>query len=670
MDVGSAVLLLNTLARRSVEDRLYFIKNGESIQETTQTVVSAVDPLRPIAEVVDPLRVMPTRPTASNCVEVAAGHFYCRGRLYYFQGGITDPIELHPTIDTNIIVGLKIDTRRNTVDLFQAYEFSMLPALPNDVFPLAVIKVSYGIDYIISDQILDLRPFLVFDVAGPRDRVEKQIDKLESKEIVVIDRKPYHSNPPVCSLYKKLPGSDTTEEIRIAFTDPERIVGLVNEDRIEKTTGGISLKPSVLTLTSVIPNDLSAVYLSVWGSTGGLGTYEDPVSTLDRAVELLNAFGKTKLYIMEGQYQNVSQPLVLNQSLEIIGQSPTQSIIIPSGTVFSSAFALTMKKIGIHNHVQSTTVAPYLFSSNELSLVNCIVRNMVDAPYPVPICHSGDLTIRQCVFHNTMLETGFNARLATATSSMEIFANNILMGKWIGYSDIPGYNEFYANQYNVFNSVDPGVINASPVGSDYNLLEDSIAKNAGDITWGLDVDGSWTDIGVYGGPEASGGKQTTYNVLYPVVAYVPTGIILGTDIAEIVDIEAQGSFPANTEVCYAVRIGGRSWLVWSEEYAAWIAILPEAISAKNMSLETMKAHIMALSPLWSEATIEFAVCLKTTVNTVSPSFGALKLVVAPADGRLQLLSTLEGLSVRHAGDYTVITNETEVIITDLYFVAY
>ncbi len=635
-------------ARRAVDDRLYFIQSGPDPeqQHTTESVVHARDPLQPIAKVLDALKVIPSVP-ASNSIAITAGWFYCQGLLYSFPGAPDIEVHLSQHTTSTIFVGLRIDSILHTVAPYVNTEHGKLPQILPDVVPLALVQVRAGATEILSDDIVDIRPFLHYDAASSLDKKEVHIACLGPYEGVSFGRKPFHLGAPHLQVWQKVDATGDGYDVFHDYRKPEDydeeadgvyapFTALYQEEYVEydPILDGVSLRKLVTREPiELFDRDVDTVFVNPNGSDTWPGTKEQPVATLAQAVDIARVKpGITTIFLAEGVYI-VVDPLILARPLTFIGTDPDKAIIRISQNGYIrvqdeethtdrlSFYTLSLQFGGAIADYESELLEDNVWiQANYFAAINCIFRIRIGTTTCAPLAFGVmDMFFSNCIFHNPFFILDDAEIYPGPVEDFRGVQNSIYIGPWVT-AKIAGDDNIDAEE------VDP-------------LLEDISRFNYRPLPWSpcidagtpaevaLDVDGSLTDIGLYGGKYASMADIIRYPLQQLAVFRYPLQTLFAPVLGKLKQLVVDAYIPPNTEIYAAISFnGGKDWVAWDELTVGWVGVELNNIHETGNTLTYLQTKLQDIDLTEYSGEVVLGIGLYTQAINRAPGVRTMKFV--------------------------------------------
>lgn len=686
-DFVDAIYLQDMAARRAVDDRLYFIQAGvEHLQQqTTESVVFARDPLQPISKVLDSLKVIPSVP-ATNSIAITAGWFYCNGLLYAFPGSPNLAIHLSPDVTTTIFVGLKVNRTYHTVESYVNTEHGAMPSILPDVLPLALVQVRADATQILSDDIVDIRPFLHYDVSPPADKREVYIPCLGPMEGISFDRKPYHTGAPQLQVWQKLGTTLSNYKVVHSYKKPVDynevesgefipFTPLYNGANLEysQVYDGMRLKKIVTrNPVELFNRDADTVFVDPNGSDSWPGTKARPVMTLDQAISVVAVKPEiTTIYLNTGVYVSTT-PKLLNRAVTILGRDPESVILRMAGNGYirvdgsDTTGTLRFQTVCLQFSGQIATppadASNMWIRANRLAYYNCVFR-IVSEAYACATLTLGYayMFFTNCIFHNPYPLLGSTARIyPDEVLNFNGVQNCVYIGDWVTTKIVSSNNIDSA-------LVDPKLENIPQF--KYRPVYNSPCINAGTYNEVVaDIDGSFPDIGLYGGQFASLADYAVYPLNKLAVFKYPLQSLFAPVLAKFASIAIEADIPTDTQIYGAVSFnGGKVWLTWNEGKAAWVAIeLSQLVSSGN-TMNYLRTKLQQIDLTEYHGEIILAIGLYTQDANKSPG---VKTVTFTCDLSKDSLTPypMDVLDVFVDDEAVYIRNRLDVQVRDLVVV--
>lgn len=679
MDIQGLALLLDQQARSEVDARLWFTYENGSVANTTQNTIYAVDPLKNIATPLESMITTPTDPPSKR-VHLIGGHFFANGKLYAFPGMESDEIEISATVDTYVLTGVRIDPFTDYTSFYCETYYGEWPFMDPAVIPSALIKIPAGQQRILSQFIVDLRPFIHYNVSSAEDRVVIDVACINPGESIAFSLLRNHRLPPIMSFYKKQPPSGV-QTILHTFDSLDKIT-VLTEDQPEYDAGqnGIRLKYHMSTTPVDIPTGSNVLVLSAeFGRDSNPGTYNDPMGTIEGAIDRMNSNPRyDTIFILAGRYRP-KKTLNITRSVTLVGQDPHTCIFdLRDNKVFIETdpdATLTIKTMQFYWTVQeSSGVEDLIDARGAIYFMNCLFKQGLANKVPRMLRFWKSCYISNCVIYNPFSDdypvsiSPFYRRVGgwDATKYVDRVENSMILGQW---------NQSFVSGVSTRNLIEQ---NGDTLG-----IEDKTyfypEENSPAIDYGLaylvgvDLDGSPTDTGLYGGKFASGSRVKQYSLTdLPVFRY-KIQTMFSPVIGRFVGITPIfTNFNNAGEVYGAVSFdGGHVWLAWDELLGAWRKITSlKRLDVEGNTARDLAQRLVNMGPIPTKGEICFAWGLKTTNRKQTPVLRAVRYVVRANGDTLLPLYPESQLGVAVAEDTVMVTNLTSENINDLVIVAY
>lgn len=678
MDVMTLVALHDQNARNEVDARLHFIQRaGGELAGSTRNIVYATDPLKNISYPFECIMTVPTDPP-SRKVQLIGGFFFANGKLYSFPGMETPEIEIDLNQDTYVLTGVRIDPRTDRTDLYVQTTYGEYPFMDRDMVPSALIKIPRGFTEIISGYIMDIRPFLHYNVSTPEDRAVIDISCINPKESVSFELMRNRRMPPIMNFYKKLP-PEGTHTITHTFKSEDDVV-LLGDDPVDvDELNGVTLKKQLTAKVITMPNADNVLFVSALkGNRFGDGSASAPLLTLGDAINRYNGMDQyDTIFLQEGIYV-LNQTENIHRSVKIIGESPTTVIIrlqnndVPLITVTDSTVLVEFRTVQIiSTSPRSGALAPAsIVTDGYIYFYNCILKQGISVQILPLVQHSGQLYIVNCVVHNPYsISTSISPLYETILSGFVYFYNNYIIGVWnhvfsLGvdqrnYQDTGDGSYF---QFEDLNSYYPTV--TTPNGVHGGLTVNSVAT---------DLDGAPISTGIYGGPYAAMFRTYSYPINQMPIFKYAYHTLFSPVIARFVEVVPLTSFSSSSacQIFGAVSFnGGHDWVVWDEYLGAWKRIADlQTLDVNGNLADDLATRLVNMGPITTKGEICFAWALKTNNPNMSPHIRGVQMKVK-ADADTITPIQPENLDVWIAGDTVMITNLSDEKQNDVVVVAY
>lgn len=677
MNVQSLALLLDQQARAEIDARLYFTQcNGEN-QQTTRTVVYATDPLKNISNPFEAIMTVPTDPP-SNKLHLIGGHFYANGKLYAVPGMETPEINLSDTEDTYVLVGVSINPKNDRTNLFCKEYHGEFPLFDNYIIPSALVRIPAGKSPIVSHYIMDLRPFIHYNVSLPNDRAVVNISCINPNESVAFELMRGHRQPPILSFYRKMPGGGIYT-IMHEYNSSDSFIPLTKDTPIyDEATGSVTLRPVVTANPLTIPGTSNVLVVDMKGGLDtNTGTFSDPLRTLEAAFDRFNGVdGYDTIFVKEGMY-TTTRTLIANKPITIIGENPITCIISVIPAMTHSMFVFneeaTLRTLHLQWGVPKTAGFDAIKANRNLSCFNCVFKQTNQQRVGDWIYAVNDIYIANCIMHNpySIIPTTSQSLLYkfatgwTKPPFKEYVANNIVIGPWL--------QTFLTGPSHINLVEDAGDDLGLEDTKNYYLLPGSLGIDIGEPSIvGVDTDGTPTDLGLYGGQYAAMVRHQEYPISETPVFRYAYSTMYAPIISRFISVEVwRGLAPAECEVYGAVSFnGGHDWLIWDEMLGAWkrirdLTLLPTTSS----TADELARRLVEMGPILTKGEIMFAWALKSSLVRNTPYLKGVKMVVKAASDTIVPIQP-DNFNIVIAEDTMMITNLSTEQIKDVVIVAY
>lgn len=677
MHVQDIALLLDQQARAEVDARLYFTQNNGGNQQTTRSVVYATDPLKDISNPFEAIMVVPTDPP-SNKVHLIGGHFYANGKLYAVPGMETPEIIMSSAEDTYVLVGVSINPKNDRTSLFCETYHGEYPLFNNYVIPSALIYIPKGKDKIISPYIMDLRPFIHYNVSLPEDRAVINISCINPKESVAFSLMRGHRQPPIISFYKKLPPEASSYTITHEYTSIDDVITLTDDEpAYEDDAGAIKMRTVVTAMPLSIPETPNLIIVSAKdGSDINPGTYANPMRTLEAAFDRLNGMpGYDTIFIKEGVY-TPANVLTVTKPITIIGEDPAKVIIQVSPVLMHQMFIFEeeacLRTLQIRWGVPYTEGYPAIVAKKKIEVFNCLFRQINQARVGVWIYAYQHIIISNCVLFNPFDILSSQSMFYDLDSSwttppwMEKFENNLVVGHWdqTFISGMPPINLVEDNG-NFIDVEDTNHFYLKPMANGIGIGEPS--------TVGANIDGTPTDMGLYGGKYAAMFRRLEYPISEVPVFRYAFSTLWAPVISRFINVEViKAYFPEPSCMIYgAVSFnGGHDWLIWDEFLGAWKRLADlSKLPTTTSTYKDLCQRLVDMGPILTKGEIMFAWAFTTTDPEWSPAMKGVKITVKASSDTITPIQP-ENFHVVIAEDTMMVTNLSTERIRDVVVVAY
>lgn len=678
MDVLTLVALHDQNARSEVDARLHFTQRaGGSLAGSTRNIIYATDPLKNISYPFEAIMTVPTDPP-SNKVQLIGGHFFANGKLYSFPGMETPEIEIDLNQDTYVLTGIKIDPKTDRTDLYVQTTYGEYPFMDRDVVPSALIKIPHGFNSIVSGYIMDIRPFLHYNVSTPEDRAVIDISCINPKESVSFELMRNRRMPPIINFYKKLP-PEGTHTITHSFKAADDVVVLGDDPVDVSEEQGVTLKKQITAEAITMPDaDNVLVVSAMTGSNFGDGTASAPLLTLTSAIERYNVMPQyDTIFVREGIYV-MNTPVRVRRAVQIIGEAPTKVIVQfldNSATLITSDPSVgvvfrTMQFVSMA-YARGATASVTMSFSGPTYFYNCIFKQASSTAILPFIRYSDWLRIANCVLHNPYrVSASQSAFYFPAESDALRFYNNYVIGPWKTPLPIDDDHRNYRDDGTGSILMLDDFINYYPTDKTPYGVHDGLAVGSTHT----DLDGKPISVGLYGGAYASLFRMAQYPIdQMPVFKYA-YHTLFAPVIARFVEFVPLIPFISSTAGCKvygAVSFnGGHDWVVWDEYLGAWKRVADlQTLDVNGNTAEELSTRLVNNGPITTKGEICFAWALKTNNPNYSPSIKGVQMrVKADADTLTPIQP--ETFDVWIAGDTIMVTNLADEKQNDVVIVAY
>ena len=676
MDVLTLVALHDQFVHSEIDHRLYFTQREGQMVESTRTVVYATDPLKDISNPLESLLTVPTDPPSKR-VQLIGGHFFANGKLYVFPGMETDDIVIDMNQDTYVLTGVKIDPKTDKTDFYIQTTYGEYPFMDRDMVPSALIKIPAGFDTIMSGHIIDLRPFIHYNVSTPEDRAVIDVSCINPKESVTFELMRNRRTPPIMNFYKKVP-PEGTHTITHSFKSMDDII-LLGDDPAECTeAGGVTLKRQITANPITMPDSPSTIFVSpLTGSDYNDGSASYPLASLGAAIDRYNGMSQyDTILLYEGIY-SLNVPKVITRDCLIVGEAPTKvSIRFADNrqTVLTNVLGTRTKfrTIQFLNAApkQAGSVSFLMEFEGDVDFNNCIFKQTTSAEVLAYLKHHRNFKAINCIIHNPYYAAA-NARsffyITESPFGIPSILNSFVIGQW---------KTVFTTGLATRTHIDTG--NGSSLQledlTSYYHTPSTTALHSGLPVDGIDtdLDGSLISPGLYGGPYASMFRTWTYPINEMPVFRYTYHTLYSPIISRFVSVTPIMNFiSAECKVFGALSFnGGHDWVVWDEFLGAWKRIADlETLDVNGNSAEDLCYRLVNNGPITTNGELCFAWALKSSNPAVSPHlYGVSMTVKADADTLTPIQP--ENLSVYVAGDTVMVTNLSDEKQNDVVIVAY
>lgn len=670
MDVQSLALLLDQQAKSDIDARLYFTLNGSDTAQTTATTRYSTDPLKDIRMPLESMMVVPTDPP-SDKIQLIGGHFYANGKLYAFPGMESEKILLDANKDTYCLVGVRIDPKTDSTTFYCGTEHGEFPFFDPALIPAALIKIPAGHKKILSQFIMDLRPFIHYNVSTPEDRVVIDLACISPKESVAFSLRRNMRLPPIMSFYQKIPPPGVHTIVH-NFSSIKTVIPLVDEKpAYDEKLGGITIRKRVEALPIDIPTGSNVLVVSpLTGNDTNPGTNNEPLRTVEAAVSKLNiSTNIDTIFIREGIYSPVA-PIEVNRDVTFIGTNPLKCIfrLLKDQPFMETNAEVTFRTLQFQWAIRPLSGITSMVKANKkISYYNCFFRQ-VHQQEVIPWCiYSDDFILSNCILYNpfSSMPTSksiFYQPSAGHTPAIDRFENTIVLGLW---------NQTFPVVSNIIDTLgqDPKLEDLIQ----FYPLEGSPCIDTGIETLvGADNDGTAPDIGLYGGKYASMRRISQYPLAVMPVFKYHIQTMFSPVIKRFVSVTPLlGYAPTECKVYGAVSFdGGHTWLGWDEHRGAWRKISDLNLLHIHGNLwDKLSERLVLMGPIPTRGEICFAWGLRTGLHTHTPVIKGVKIVVK-AEGSSLTPIPMDKISVLVAEDTVLITNQSDEQLRDMVIVAY
>lgn len=677
MDVQGLALLLDQQAKSEVDARLWFTADNGGIPNTTHNTIYAVDPLKSISDPLESMMTVPTDPPSTR-LHMIGGRFFANGKLYVFPGMQSDKIVLSGTTDTYVLTGVRIDPLTDKTDFYCETYYGEWPFMDPAVIPSAIAIIPAGQTKIFSQFIIDLRPFIHYNVSTPEDRVVIDVACINPHESVAFQLMRNKRLPPIMNFYKKMPPPGV-QTILHELNGMDKITVLTKDQpEYDDAQGGIRLKYHLAMIPVDIPTGSNVIVVSAEdGKDSNPGTFDLPMSTIEGAIDRLNSDPQyDTLFILKGRYRP-KKTLVLNRPCVIVGQDPHTCIFdLKDDRPFLIANTpFTIRTMQFQwSMPPSPNVQVLIEAHTDAYFFNCYFKHMSINQVACML-----LVYRNCWMSNCVIDNPNSSRYPSSISQFaqktpgwdgNIFEdkleNSFVAGEW---------TDPFISGISTRNLIEQNGDNLSVEDREYFYpLPTSQAIDYGlSHRVGLDMDGSPTDSGLYGGKYASGYKTRQYSLSdLPVFKY-KIQTMFSPVIERFVSVTPIFSnFNNAGEIYGAVSFdGGHVWLSWNEALGAWKKVNRlDRLDVEGNTARDLAQRVVNMGPIPTKGEICFAWGIKTTNKLHSPVLRAIRYVVKANGDTLIPIYPESQLSVAVAEDTVMITNITDQNINDIVIVAY
>lgn len=677
MNFHELIKLHDILTRQSIDDRLYFIMNEDpNLAVTTENTVHARSPLKPISDTLDMLLVSPNVPI-DNTVNVSSGVFYSRGIPYVYAGGNSGPIDIDTFASTYVLICLAVDKVLGTTSLKVIAEYGNMPQFHSDIVPLALIHLASIDTKIKTDNIIDLRPWLHYDVAVSNlDRSIETISELKSGYSHTYSRKPHHSAPPFINAYIDY---DNTTGYRLTqkYSCIEDAIGIHNSGLMafNDIVHGITIKSNNNRIPITLGGLPEHIFVSAqFGKVNGTGTIIDPVLSLDAAASIFNSYpDKTTIYIGPGHY-TITNTLTFDRSVLIIGHSTEEVKLIFTGTLDNGIVVtdpigkLELRTIKIQPNILA---APdkILFITNYLTMFNCVYINY-SRQHILPMVKTENLILSNCVFHNpedsVVLDLWLPSHLPNNFIGMQ---NLIILGRWAA-------GQFQGGPNNLSDQITSIKENLKLENIDEQKYRPMFGSNCIDTgTYTLvnaDIDGSAPDIGIYGGKYAAFPDIITVPIHEPVVFKHKISGLVSPIIKNFrsINVWLEKDSASMAELFGAISFnGGYEYVAWDSSTDAWKVIDIKKIHEQGNVWTDLVNRLLNMGDIVTKGEIVIAWGLISYSAAHSVTLRSVDYICGISDNA-RVVYPLYNLNVLVDDSSIMVTNTTADTIKNLTIVSW
>lgn len=670
MDIQSLSLLLDQQAKSDIDARLYFTANGGGVASTTRNTVYATDPLKDISTPMEALLVVPTDPPSQR-IQLIGGHFYANGKLYAFPGMESEKITIDANKDTFCLVGVRIDPKTDSTSFYCSTEHGEFPFFDPSIIPAALLKIPAGSARILSQFIVDLRPFLHYNVSMPEDRVVIDLACISPKESVAIGLRRNLRVPPILSFYQKLPPPGVHTIVH-KFDSRDSVTALTeHQPEYNDKLGGLTIRKMTHSEPVDIPTGPNVLVVSALeGNDSNPGTSNEPLKSLEAAVSKLNVSDEVDTILVRDGIYEPEQTVVVTKQVTIIGTNPLKCIfrLIQNRPFMRNEAEVLFRTVQFQWSVRpQINITAMVDARNKIKFFNCVFRQAGQQEV-VPWCvYEQDFILTNCILFNPysklpISKSMFFQEAAGGHIGEMRFENTIVLGRWKQtFPPVSNYVEDLGQDAMLEDT------------ASFYLLPDSPCKNTGIVTLvGADPDGSAPDIGLYGGRFASMARVSQYPLTEMPVFRYGIQTMFSPVIKRFVSVTPLLGFaPPECKVYGAVSFdGGHVWLAWDEPKGAWRKVTDlTQLDVYGNSWEKLSEHLVLMGPIPTRGEICFAWGLRTGRATHTPIMKGVKIVVK-AEGTSLTPIPIDKLSVLVAEDTVLITNKSDEQLKDMVIVAY
>ena len=626
LDAHGMMLLFDLMIQTSVDDRLTLISEEfPNSAITTEKVVYSRDPLKSISDDLDMLKIVPTVP-ASNRVQALAGKFYDRGVLYIFGGATTDAFVMPREDMISVFIGYKVDRIRSVVSLYVSEDYGTLSEFHPEVIPAALVQIRPQATSIVSSDIISLLPYYNFDTYHPGDRMQTVIPCIPSGGSVILDRRPFYRNDlPIIDVYTVI-DSTTIQKVTHSFLDDntyEDVLNVFPACQYFSHANGVGIRKQEIRNPINLAAATNILFVSAqYGLDINTGSKTQPIRTLEKAIELYNADSTfDTIFIDAGQY-TIQQTLVVTRNITIIGHSIDKvdiQMIVPKVQFDFRCNSVELRTLLFHNSVHAlASISSVIKFQNSAKIFNCVFRSTPGAIH-YPYFTAINLSIYNSIIHNVDNER--DAFLWDVfPSGLISIQNMVIIGRW--------NNVFQVSEYNLqFTLDDATTAMVDPQRYNYLPVEGGRIHNTGSLNVvGVDIDGSLTDIGVYGGQYASMFPIKKCPTNTPVVFRYALPTMYTPVMEKIHNIVLIGEMPQGTQIYGAVSFnGGGTWLKWDIHTAAWKEIVLSQLHIVGNTYDELIHRISTYASIVPKGELVFAWGLVTTNPDITPIIRSVEI---------------------------------------------
>lgn len=249
-----------------------------------------------------------------------------------------------------------------------------------------------------------------------------------------------------------------------------------------------------------------------------------------------------------------------------------------------------------------------VFVAPSVTMLNCSLLH-VDDQAMIPVFATDNLVLSNLVFHN-LWPTGVT--LFTVAPSLFVGMHNlIVIGDW-------GTNFQVSSTILHAGSIDLKL--EAPSLFKYRPLPGSPCLNAGSYAvCGANKDGSPPDIGLYGGQYAALAEVKRTPIGKLVLLRYAIQTMFAPVIHNFTFAQVLGEKPLGTEIYGCISFdGGKNWVVWDEQIAAWRKVNPELLVVEGNTAQELCTYLTRVSTLATKGEIVFLWGLYSTVVDKAP----------------------------------------------------